>query len=221
MTLLQEAIQAVRLNDVSTLRTLYSKGIKFDETVMNEAAKYGQLDAIKYLHSVNTRWSVTTTDMCVFSGCLECLKYLHEHGCKWDEQACTVAIINNKVDCLSYLLQHGCEVSRNCRRIAATVGNINCLVLVLKKMNERLNNLDLISLLMSESQYKKDYKINWDNLDVRKFLFDLYNSLSLSPLKVEISNKMDEIQSYYQAANDIVGKFMPVVVVQTYVCTYF
>jgi hypothetical protein len=146
--------------------------ITISNTVWDNAAVQGNLDALKQLHSEQeTTWSNRTCQLAARNGHLDCLMYLHEIGCPIDNRVCEraaengnieclkyahekcgvfgkagiMASVHTNLDCLRYIYQNGGEINASCVEIAFVVGNLNGF--------EYLHNLG----------YRMDWTDYWNN----------------------------------------------------------
>ena len=122
------ALQAAKEGNINLLKTINHGLERYGQlSVMDEAARNGQLLIMKYAHQNHYPWDITITGRCAENGHIKCLKYAHENGCLWDSLTCSNAAMNGHFKCLKYAHENGCLWDSSTCSSAAMNGHLRCL----------------------------------------------------------------------------------------------
>ncbi len=98
---------AVMSNRVDSVQFLFNTGLALPNfSIINIAAKEGNLEMIILLRDKGCKWHESTCKEAAKHGHLTILQYLHANGCPWDQYAHYEAVINNHQACIDFLNKH-------------------------------------------------------------------------------------------------------------------
>ena len=190
------------LRDCALRDTIVSRLLLEDEVTQAAAA------GIKYLRlmhescqraNVQMLWTKTTFETAAIAGDLEMLAYLVQHECEQSNESICCAARNGHLHCVLYLQSIGLLIPTEILYTCFTT------------YEERLAS----SSTETEACLRQGWNIDWCDVELRKWLFEMYenectsfDTYKLSPkLREQIQAKMQEVYVQQQYARFVCAKY--------------
>jgi hypothetical protein len=146
----------------------------FDISTFNIAAFFGAKECLEFLHFTFKKqnavvpWNEHTCALASENGHIDCLQFLHTKGCLWDHDTVLEAGMNGQIECMVYAISNGCPYHPK-----ALLGLLHLHEEIEQEVFDEDEEQNRTKRSLTPDIIYSD--IDFDNLKLRKFLFDFSN----------------------------------------------